>query len=69
MFGMYDAVVPQRGTGVEAKPQVVLECNGLHKDASGQSAVSLAQRVRLHASVAHDGDYVVASVVAEQDKG
>ncbi|WFD18064.1 hypothetical protein MCAP1_000276 [Malassezia caprae] len=50
------------------KPSLWLE-PGPHtvwRSANGASADALAESIRFHLSISHDGDYVVASVLAEQ---
>ena len=52
-----------RDTG--RKPSLVLTRERAYRDADGSCAIALANALRFHTSVSHDGDYVVASVVAE----
>lgn len=56
----------ERGnTPLTAKPTLHLNPDRYYKDVDGQAASHLARRVQLHLSVSHDGDYVIASVLAE----
>ncbi|KOS14419.1 hypothetical protein Malapachy_3824 [Malassezia pachydermatis] len=49
-----------------AKPTIVLERpTQQYHSASGRNVSDLVARLRFHASVSHDGDYVMASVLAE----
>lgn len=56
----------ERGTslGIE-KPRVVLNPAGSFRSALGEPATEVARATQLHLSVAHDGEYVLATVVAE----
>ena len=47
------------------KPLVALARQRAVRNAHGSCATSVAEALQLHASVSHDADYVVASIVAE----
>ena len=70
---MYKAVYPHLHlyatdisyTHTSQKPLVALACQRAFRNAHGSCAISVAEALQLHASVSHDADYVVASIVAE----
>lgn len=70
---MYKAVYPHLHlyatdisyTHTSKKPLVALAYQRAFRNANGSCATPVAKALQLHASVSHDADYVVASVVAE----
>ena len=70
---MYKAVYPHLHlyatdisyTQTFQKPLVALARQRAFRNAHGSCATSVAEALQLHASVSHDADYVVASIVAE----
>ena len=47
------------------KPLLQLDPKKEYHGVDGNPVGDLAQRVKLHVSLSHDGDYIVANVVAE----
>ena len=60
-----DVSMARGNTPATVKPSVQLRADAGYKDAAGQVAALAADALRLHLSVAHDGEYVMASVLAE----
>ncbi|WFC98264.1 hypothetical protein MYAM1_000989 [Malassezia yamatoensis] len=52
-------------TRLTAKPQLQLDPQKIYRSLDGASVTELAHQLTLHASISHDGDYVIASVLAE----
>lgn len=59
-------IIMERGhTPLTAKPRLRLDLGAHYIGADGRLADALVEQLRLHLSVSHDGDYVIASVLAE----
>lgn len=59
-------IIMERGhTRLTVKPRLRLDPEVQYTGADGRLANALVEQLRLHLSVSHDGDYVIASVLAE----